>query len=258
MKVYLDGVMLLNFLVDYLLLLGTNRLTGFPMDAKRLALASALGALYGGVCMLRRFRFLGNLLWRTVSLALMAFAAFGWNRSAWKRCCVFVILSMALGGLAVSIGRRDFPALVLGALLFLFLCGSAFGEPVGQREYVNVTLQYGQNRVSVVALRDTGNSLRDPVTGEPVLVVSAGVAHRLTGLTAQQLRDPLRTLAAGQMPGLRLIPYRSVGNSGGMLLALPMTVWNCGREKRILTAFAPDGIGEEQMYQALTGGTLGI
>lgn len=258
MRVYLDGVMLLNFLVDYLLLLGTNRLTGFPLDGKRLALASGLGALYSGMCVLHSFRFMGNLFWRTVCLALMALVAFGWNRSAWKRGSVFVILSMALGGLAVSIGRQDFVALVLGALLFLLLCGSAFGAPIGQREYVNAELQYGQNRVRVVALRDTGNGLRDPVTGEPVLVVSAGVAWRLTGLSREQLRCPLQTMAAGQIPGLRLIPYRSVGNSGGMLLALPMTVCVSGRSKRVLTAFAPDGIGEEQMYQALTGGTFGI
>ena len=258
MRVYVDGVMLLNFLVDFLLLLGTNRLTGFSMDVKRLALASMLGAVYGGVCMLRRFRFLGNLLWRIVSLALMAVIAFGWNRSVWKRGSVFVILSMALGGLAVSIGRRDFPALVLGALLFLLLCGSAFGEPIGQKEYVNVTLEYGQNRVRVVALRDTGNSLRDPITGEPVLVISAAVACRLTGMAAMQLRDPLQTLAAGQIPGLRLIPYRSIGNGGSMLLALPMVVWISGKRRQVLTAFAPEGIGEEQMYQALTGGTLGI
>lgn len=250
--------MLLNFLVDYLLLLGTNRLTGFDLNYKRSALAAFLGAVYSGVCVISRFHFLGNLFWRTVSLALMALVAFGWNRSAWKRGCVFLILSMALGGLAVSIGRRDFLSLALGACLVLFLCGMSFGEPIGQREYVSVTLQYDRNRICVVALRDTGNSLKDPVTGESVLVVSAGVAHRLTGLTAQQLRNPLQTMVGSKIPGLRLIPYRSVGNAGSMMLALPMTMWVCGKSKPVLTAFAPDGIGEEQMYQALTGGVLGI
>ena len=41
MAVYLDLVMLLNFLVDYLLLLGTNRLSGSPMTPGRCALAAA-------------------------------------------------------------------------------------------------------------------------------------------------------------------------------------------------------------------------
>ena len=43
MAVYLDLVMLLNFLVDYLLLLGTNRLSGSPMTPGRCALAAVLG-----------------------------------------------------------------------------------------------------------------------------------------------------------------------------------------------------------------------
>ena len=97
MQIYLDLVVILNFVVDFLLLLGTNRLSGFPAAARRAAAAAALGALYSGVCMLPRLRFLGGLVWRTVSLAGMAVIAFGWGKSAWKRSGVFVILSMALG-----------------------------------------------------------------------------------------------------------------------------------------------------------------
>ena len=48
---YLDLLMLINFLVDYLLLLGTNRLSGFPSDHRRLLGASLVGALYSG-CLL--------------------------------------------------------------------------------------------------------------------------------------------------------------------------------------------------------------
>ena len=60
MAVYLDLVMLLNFLVDYLLLLGTNRLSGSPMTPGRCALAAVLGSVYAGACLLPGFRFLGN------------------------------------------------------------------------------------------------------------------------------------------------------------------------------------------------------
>ena len=37
MAVYLDLVVLLNYLVDFLLLLGTNRLSGFPLAPGRCA-----------------------------------------------------------------------------------------------------------------------------------------------------------------------------------------------------------------------------
>ena len=132
MKVYLDLVMLLNFLVDFFLLLGTNRLSGFPADLKRTAAAAALGGLYGGACLLPELRFLGNLLWRTVFLVLMAVLAFGWNRSAVRRAGVFLLLTMALGGLALSFGRGALTSLLAAVGMWL-LCRLPLGKLLGRR-----------------------------------------------------------------------------------------------------------------------------
>ena len=60
LRVYVDGVMAINFVVDFLLLLGTNHLSGIHSDKKRLILAALLGAAYSGVCLLPDFRFLGT------------------------------------------------------------------------------------------------------------------------------------------------------------------------------------------------------
>lgn len=257
MRVYLDLVVVLNFLVDFLLLLGTNRLAGFPSEWKRVLPAAALGGTYGGVCMLRRFRFLGNAFWRLVCLAGIAVMAFGWNRSALKRCGVFVLLSMALGGIAMSFGKANIPALVLAAGGVWLLCRVAFGGQVGEREYVPVKITYGEKTVSLIALRDSGNTLRDPITGEQVLVIAGDVASRLTGLTESQLASPLETLARRPIPGLRLIPYRAVGQGGSMLLAMRFENVKIGsRRQSAVAAFAPVGLGSGEMYQALVGGAL--
>ena len=50
--VYLDRVLLLNLLVDYLLLLTTAQLAGIPLRRGRLALCAAVGALYAGAVFL--------------------------------------------------------------------------------------------------------------------------------------------------------------------------------------------------------------
>ena len=255
MRVYLDLVVLLNVAVDFLLLVGTNRLSGFPTESRRALLAATLGGIYSGACMLGSLRFLGNTLWRLVSLGSMAGIAFGWNRSTLKRCGVFVLLSMALGGVALGLGKTNVPKLVLSAGAMWLLCRLAFGEGVGQREYVPVELSWGGNCVSLIALRDTGNTLRDPVTGEPVLVIGGNAAEKLTGLTLQQLRTPLETMAQKPIPGLRLVPYRAVGQNGGMLLAMRFDHVKIGsRQQSAVVAFAAEGLGEGQMYQALTGG----
>lgn len=254
---YLDLVVLLNFLVDYLLLLGTNRLSGFPSSWKRLFLASALGGVYAGACMLPGFHFLGNLLWRIVSLAGIAVIAFGWNRSAGKRCAVFVLLSMALGGLAMSLGKANIPALILASGGMWLLCRLSFDCGIGQQAYVPIQLTYAKNTMNIIALRDTGNTLRDPITGEQVMVVSGEVAEKLIGLTSSQLRTPLETLAMRPVPGLRLIPYSAVGQGGSMLLAMRLENVKIGSQvQSTIVAFAPEGLGKGSMYQALTGGAI--
>ena len=128
MVVYLDLVMLLNFLVDFFLLLGTNRLAGFPSQFWRCGGAALLGASYSGACLLPGMGFLGNLLWRCVCLGLMGILAFGWNPAAGKRTGIFLLLTMAMGGAALCLGRGDFLSVVLCALICLLLSAVSFGD----------------------------------------------------------------------------------------------------------------------------------
>lgn len=255
LRVYLDLAVLLNMTVDFLLLMGTNALAGFPGNWKRNLLAAALGGLYGGACLLPGFSFLGGILWRMVILGLMASIAFGWNRGSVKRTGIFILLSMALGGIALGFGQGRFVTITLSAGSVWLLCRISFGGSVGGQEYVPVKIVHDGREVQVLALKDTGNTLRDPVTGEPVLVLSADAAERLTGLTREQLASPLETLTARPLPGLRLIPYRAVGQGSGMLLALRFENVSIGsRKQSALVAFDAGGLGRDSMVQALTGG----
>lgn len=250
MSVYLDLVMWLNFMVDFLLLLGTNRLSGFPTEGKRAALAALLGAVYSGACLLPGFSFLGNTLWRLVSLGLMASIAFGWNQSAVKRGGIFTLLSMALGGIALGFGEGSFLMLTLAAVGVWLLCRVGFGGTVGQ-EYVPVEIENDNRHVQLIALRDTGNTLRDPITGEPVLILGADAAMKLCGLTELQLSDPMGTMLI--RPGFRMIPYHAVGQPGGMLLAKKFDQVKIGdRRGSAVVAFAPEVIGRGACFQALT------
>lgn len=255
MEVYVDLVMGFNFLIDLLLLLGTNQLAGFPTALGRSCAAAAVGGVYSGLCLLPELRFLGNLLWRTVCLGVMGLIAFGLRRDAVKRTGVFLLLTMALGGLALSFGRSAWTSVLLAAGGLWLLCRASFGNGIGEQEFLPLELRRGDKVVRLTALRDSGNSLRDPITGEQVLVISAEAAYDLTGLTAQELRHPLENL--GKLPGLRLIPYRAVGTGGGFLLGLRFADARIGGKRQsVIAAFAPEGLGKEGAFQALAGGAL--
>lgn len=251
---YLDLVVMLNFAVDFLLLMGTNSLAGFPKAPGRSAAAAAVGGIYGGVCLLPSFRFLGGTVWRIVFLGIMAVIAFGWNRSAVRRGILFVFLSMALGGIALGIGNGGALALIGAAAGVALLCAVGFQGKAGSQKYSTVELQLKGKSRRMTALHDTGNTLKDPVTGRQVLVVGADAARDLLGLTPQQLASPVQTMAEAKVPGLRLIPYRAVGNPCGMLLAMKMDeVRIDGVRKDMIVAFAPQRLGYDGV-DALAGG----
>lgn len=248
MVIYLDAFMGLNFLVDLCLLLGVNRLAGHPPGVKRAAAAAALGGGYAGVCLVPGFAFLANGLWRAVSLGLMGWTAFGADRSGWQRSVLFVLLSMALGGLALCMDTGGM-GLVVCAGGMAVLC--RMGLRSRGRQFVPMTVTYGGRTAAVRALCDTGNTLRDPITGETVAVLSPEVGEKL-GIPAAVLRDP----AGAMIPGIRLIPARTVGG-GGLLAALRCERVDIGgRPGGTLVAFAREAFGNGE-YQGLTGGNYG-
>lgn len=248
MRTYLIPVMSLCFVVDGLLLAGTAQLRQAKCSVQNGALSAALGALYGAACLLPQTAFLGGALWRLAVLGVMGTVAFGFGKESAKSTVLFMLLNMAAGGLAMVLhgeGSVLAVAAVLGLLLFLW-------KPPGR--FVPVVIGSGEDRLELKALRDTGNTLIDPVSGEGVLVVGAQIGQRLLGLSKQQLSDPVRTLQAHPVPGLRLIPYRAVSGQGFLLAMRLPNVQIGSRKKSAVVAFAPGGLDENERFQALTGG----
>lgn len=257
MKNYLAAMIALHVLVHWMLLLGINRLSGYPQQAVRSLLAALFGGIYSGICLLPNFVFLGDLLWRCVFLLLVGWIAFGFDRSGVKRAMLFILLSMALGGVANNAESSGGGAAITGGVAFCLVSYFGLRNLTSKQEYVEVELWKDGKRQKLLALCDTGNTLRDPVSGENVLVADAKSAEVLLGLSKQQLRCPVETVASGKIRGLRLIPYRAVGQSNGMLVAIRLDQVRIGGWRgSTVVAFAPEGLGENHTYRALTGGWI--
>ena len=235
-------VMAVALVVNLLLLIASGKMALGAMSILRVFLAACLGALLTGMTMLPG---LAHWLWRLGILLITGITAFGFCPRGWGSILLFVLLHLSLGGIAE---QSVAPSMLLGAAGIGLAC-----LILGKRQrLIPVELTYGGKTLHLTALRDTGNTLRDPVTGKCVMVVGADTAWQLTGLTDRQLREPLKTIAA--VPGLRLIPYQSVGNSG-FLLAVWIPKAKIGdRQGSAIVAMSPQVFGSH--YQALTGGTV--
>lgn len=87
----------------------------------------------------------------------------------------------------------------LGFLLFGFIQNKG---KTGGNSSCKAILINGDTRISVPALLDSGNSLREPISGKPVSIIDPEIYGELWG--------DVQTL-------YRAIPYRSIGKSGGIL-----------------------------------------
>lgn len=248
---YAGVVMILNAAVQCLLLAGTNRLYRIPTQWLCALLGGAFSGLYAGICLLPGFSCFRSPVWHFFVLALVGMLGFGLSKEGLQRTAVFILLNFALEGMAADKNNAAFGVIVVALTV---LCAGSFFAKQGGDRYIPVELSYGGKKMRVVALRDTGNMLKDPLTGQQVLVVSPYVATRITGLSAKQLCDPLDAITSASLPGLRLIPYRTVGQGCAFLLAMRMQVKQGKKNSPCLVAFAPEMFGRDSTYQALTGG----
>ena len=253
---YAGVVMVLNGVIQCLLLLGANRLNHLPSQGISILLSGVFGGLYAGICLLPRFWYWARPFWHYTVLVLMGVVAFGISYGAWKRTAEFILLNMALEGIAAGLGGFGAWYNIAAVVMLGVLCAVGFLHRKAPKRYLPMEIYYAGKSMQMTALLDTGNQLTDPLTGQQVLVVSADVARGTIGLQQQQLRTPLETIQTSEIPGLRLIPYKTIGEKGSFLLALRMRVRLGSEEGRYLVAFAPEMIGRKDTYQALLGGAI--
>lgn len=278
MTVYLDGAWLLNGFVDYLLLVVSGNLTASPIRRRRILLAGALGGFYGVVCLLPGWAFFGNLLWRIVVAGLMCLVAFGPGKLILRQMVVLFLLTAAFSGVVLLLTELfSAPASFVGGSVYypvstgalVLTAGGAYGAitwALGRMRHqggdiVPVTVALGKRTAELTALRDTGNTLRDPITGAGVLVVDWTVMKKLLPkIEIKCISEPQILMQALGLhyPNLRprLIPYKTIGVSHGMLVAIrPEEVKLSGKKENLLVAFSPVAVSDGGGYQALVGGT---
>jgi stage II sporulation protein GA (sporulation sigma-E factor processing peptidase) len=283
--VYIDRVAVLNFLVDYLLLLTGARLAGIPLRRARLALWALLGTLYAVAVFLPGGRLLAHPLLRAPAGAVMALGAYWPHRRRWRLVALFGLLAAALAGLVLALGlaagdpgryvtalwhaRISWPVLLLSAGGFYVLLQILFRRGVrhGRGEIMEVTVAIDGRERTVPTLYDTGNTLCDPVSGQAVLVLEQDLLYDLwppevSGVLRQALPPEEKMVRLHRIErgkAFSLLPFRSVGVPSGLLLAFrsdSVTVEGC-RYRRTLLALSEGPLSDGGAYHALWGGEEG-
>lgn len=254
-----------------MLLLATDRLCAANAGWKRLLAGAAVGAAYSALCVIFG-GFLQSVILRLCCAALMVLITFGKREKLWRFAAVFALSSAVFAGivLAVSLFCGGFGArqMAVSFALAYALLGIILRFSAAQGGKARLTIHNRGRSVTLTALRDTGNSLRDPISGAPAIIAReeellplleaelCAELEKTSGLPSEQRLE--RLWQSGRGSGFKLLPYSAVGVQSGFLLAFKVDKVNIGgREiKNALAAIAPNELSAGGEFSAIINGNI--
>lgn len=175
MKIYLDLVIIINFLYDFLILTSVSILLKRNIGIFKII----LGSLIGMISIITLFINLSNLtllLLKIITSLSMVIITFG-PKKILENTFYFYIITIIIGGFQYLVTGDAYKVniVIMGILspiiIFLYI--------KSQREYkreitklYNVIIIDGDLAYTLTGYMDTGNTLRDPITKYPVILVS--------------------------------------------------------------------------------------
>lgn len=263
--IYIDSLFFINLATDYLLCLAAARICALKLKRLRYALAALFGAVYSVAVFLPGFGFLSTAFFKLMSGVIMALIAFAAERKPLRCTAVFLAVSAAFGGALWAVGMArgglsgGYAQISTKVLLMSFALCYAASDMIFRcrallmdKRRMPVTVVFLGRESGFMALMDTGNSLSDPVTGAPVMIVCP---HALLPIFRDKTRllselSPVElveySLRVPELSGkIRLIPYSAVGVSGLLPVFRPDKVIVDEKENReLLIAVSQSAAGD--------------
>ena len=248
MAVSVEAYWLVNFAMDLLATAIIARSLG-RVRWKRVALAAAVGASWAALAQLGALRFLSSLPALAALSLLMAAIAIPPDslRTALVSGAALLGGGVFLGGVQLAALRlfrgAGAAAFFAGALLGAgaLLAATALRKKRLVTWEVQVFLSAGGGEARFRALVDTGNRLREPFSGLPVLICERGVLADVLPAGYDALPP------GGAPPGFRQVGYGALGGGGRM---------NCFRPELCLVDYGNGYLKSPDLWVAVYPGKM--
>ena len=156
----------------------------------------------------------------------------------------------------VVIGNFDvFKVFLAGIIAIIML--TYFFRKRSKHVFKDVVISISGKVKEIRLLLDTGNLLREPYTGKPVMIVEKSALKNV--IDEELFNDLEKMLKGGEIipDGMFLIPYRSLGNSLGFLLGIKpdfVTLKKNGKKFcNVVIGICNENISETKSYSGIFG-----
>ncbi len=237
MTIYADVIFIINSISAYVMLYILGKvISNFRIRKKLVLTSSLLGGLTATVIFCIEMPLWIAYILRIISIFIMIFTAFfETKRQILKQIVYFVLMTgimmfsmiflasvfqntfgivMKAGILYFDISVKVFAVAFVGAYLAMIFFVKVFKNRKNKRYYI-MTVTHNDKTITVSALFDSGNQLKEPITGKCVNIVEWEEVKKLFGIDCafSQVSDYAEEMK------LWVIPFNSLGNPQGTLFA---------------------------------------
>ena len=264
---YLDIYFLENLVMNYTVLRMITIVEKKHPSRIRCLLTAVLGSM--AMCLMMTFG-VYKVQWMTAIVCMtveagMTLAAFGWQ--GWKklmyRAVIFRLLSLLAEGswqILRDYFHMPFPySMAAGILLPFFVLLKVRTREKKEQFLYPVTVVFHGRRKQITALWDSGNQLRQPLTGRPVHIIELEAVQPL--LEKEERRELMRLLEMQtvEYPSgmFSFVPYQSIGKKHGILPVLKLDEIRVEKENEtvdtpeVLAAVSKEAVSRSGAYQMI-------
>lgn len=258
--------------MNYIILYATGFVQKRKMKNFKLIISSVIGAIYAIVSYLNLIPIYSNPIMKVLLSSIMIYVAFNNEniKQMIKNLLLFYLASFVIGGCALALLYMISPqnilfengvlvgtypmkvTLIAGVVGFLIIQFS-FSQNKRQMKMkdllCDLEIFVNDQKVKMKAYIDSGNTLKDPLTKKPVIIVEKSVMEKIIDI------DNL--IGGDEKIKFRLIPFKSIGKQNGMLIGIrPEYVKIKYNENEVITKKVIIGIYDKKIsknYSALIG-----
>lgn len=297
MIVYSDVIFLENLIMNFFILYCTAKLTRTIFKYFRIAAGALVGALYVIILMyVPENRVLYSLPAKVVLSVIIIWTSFKVLNfiHLLKILAVFYLSSFLFAGAALAFsgfssqvgfaagGRIIYAgdykwSILMFSAIFIFILVKVLKNVYllkipGNKIIKSLKITAGEKQICLDALIDTGNSLTDPFTNYPVIIVEYSaieelIPQKLKEMMQNDLNEDIiktcETFAQTEWANrLRLIPFNSIGRKDGFLIGFRPDKVSISKNKKevdtskVIIAIYTDKLSQNNNYNALVGPQL--
>lgn len=238
MTIYIDLIFLENIFMNSIIIYATAIILKKEIKILRILLGSTIGAIYACIYYISKMEIYSNIILKIILSCAIVYIAFNSKtiKAFAREILIFYLTSFTFGGVTFALLYFISPGEILfknGALIGIYplkmiLIGGIFGfiiiiisfksikNRLSKKDMLcNISIVFEKGKIDVNAIIDTGNFLREPLTGKPVIIVEKEVLKNVIPVdileNMEEIISGTKIIEDKYISKIRLIPFSALG-----------------------------------------------